>query len=185
MFIDTLFLLAMIAALFKGYTKGLVVAVFSFAAIIIGLAAALKLSSAVAVWLKTSTSISSYWLPFLSFALVMFAVVLLVRMGAKVVEKTMQFAMMGWVNKLGGILLYAALYISLLSVVVFFFNEMHLLKQETITASRTYSFIQPWGPKVIAGFAKIIPMFKDVFQQLENFFQSNARTLGRLYSANA
>ena len=50
MFIDTLFLLAMIAALFKGYTKGLVVAVFSFAAIIIGLAAALKLSSAVAVW---------------------------------------------------------------------------------------------------------------------------------------
>ena len=92
MFIDTLFLLAMIAALFKGYTKVLVFAVFSFEAIIIGLAAALKLSSAVAVWLKTSTSISSYWLPFLSFALVMFAVVLLVRMGAKVVEKTMQFA---------------------------------------------------------------------------------------------
>ncbi len=181
MFIDILFLFAMIAALIKGYSKGLIIAVFSFAAIIIGLAAALKLSSAVAVWLQNSTSISSYWLPFLSFALVMFGVVLLVRMGAKIVEKTVQFAMMGWVNKLGGILLYAALYISLLSVVIFFFDKMHLLKEDTIATSKSYSFIQPWGPKVIAGFGKIIPMFKDVFQQLENFFQSNAKMVGNLY----
>ena len=181
MFIDILFLFAMIAALFKGYSNGLIVAVFSFAAIIIGLAAALKLSSAVAVWLQTSTSISSYWLPFLSFALVMFGVVLLVRMGAKIVEKTVQFAMMGWINKLGGIILYAALHISLLSVIIFFFDKMHLLKQDTIASSKSYNFIQPWGPKVIAGFGKIIPMFKDVFQQLENFFQSNAKAITNLY----
>jgi membrane protein required for colicin V production len=181
MFIDILFLFAMITALIKGYTKGLIVALFSFAAIIIGLAAALKLSSVVAVWLQTSTSISSYWLPFLSFALVMLGVIVLVRMGAKIVEKTIQFVMMGWVNKIGGILLYAVLYISLLSVIIFFFDKMHLLKQETIAASKSYSFIQPWGPKVIAGFSKIIPIFKDVFQQLENFFQSNTKTIGKLY----
>jgi len=181
MFIDILFLFVMIAAFLKGYSKGLIVAVFSFAAIIIGLATALKLSSAVAVWLQTSTTISSYWLPFLSFALVMFGVVLLVRTGAKIVEKTVQFAMMGWVNKLGGIILYAALYISLLSVVIFFFDKMHLIKQDTIASSKSYNFIQPWGPKVIAGFGKIIPMFKDVFQQLENFFQSNAMAITKLY----
>jgi membrane protein required for colicin V production len=177
MFIDVIFLLAMIAAIIKGYSKGLVVAVFSFAAVIIGLAAALKLSSLVAVWLQTSTSISSYWLPFLSFALVMIGVVFLVRLGAKIVEKTVQFAMMGWVNKLGGIVLFAALYVSILSVVLFFFDKMHLLKTDTITASKFYWFIQPLAPKVIAGFAKILPIFKDVFHQLETFFENSSKTV--------
>lgn len=175
MFIDILFLFIIIAAVIKGYSKGLIVAVFSFAAVIIGLAAALKLSSLVAVWLQKSTSISGYWLPFLSFALVMIGVVFLVKLGAKFVEKTVQFVMMGWVNKLGGIALYAALYISVLSVVLFYFNKMNLIKPETFVASKSYWFIQPWATKVIAAFGKIIPMFKDVFQQLEAFFESSIK----------
>ena len=175
MFIDILFLLIIIAAIIKGYSKGLIVAIFSFAAVIIGLAAALKLSSLVAVWLQKSTSIAGYWLPFLSFAVVMIAVIFLVKMGAKFVEKTIQFAMMGWVNKLGGIVLYAALYTSLLSVALFFCDKMNLIKPETFATSKTYWFVQPWATKVIAAFGKIIPIFKDVFQQLENFFESSIK----------
>ncbi len=176
MFIDILFLFLIISAVIKGYSKGLIVAIFSFAAVIIGLAAALKLSSTVAVWLQKSVSISSYWLPFVAFALVMVGVIFLVKMGAKFVEKTVQFVMMGWVNKLGGIALYAALYTSVLSVVLFYFDKMQLIKQETFVASKSYWFIQPWATKVIAIFGKIIPIFKDVFQQLETFFTSSAKT---------
>ncbi|MFY7965649.1 MAG: CvpA family protein [Chitinophagaceae bacterium] len=177
MFIDILFLFTIIAAVIRGYSKGLIVAVFSFAAVIIGLAAALKLSSSVAVWLQNSTSISSNWLPFLSFALVMIGVVFLVKMGAKIVEKTVQFVMMGWVNKLGGILLFAALYTSILSVVIFFFDKMHLIKADTIAASKSYWFIQPWAPEVMALFGKIIPAFQDIFLQLEAFFESSSKKL--------
>jgi len=176
MFIDILFLFIIITAVIKGFSKGLIIAVFSFVAIIIGLAAALKLSSIVAAWLQKSISISSYWLPFLSFALVMNGVVFLVKFGAKFIEKTVQFAMMGWVNKLGGIALYAALYTSILSVVLFYFDKMQLIKQETFASSKSYWFIQPWATKVIAVFGKIIPIFKDVFQQLETFFASSAKT---------
>lgn len=175
MFIDIIFLFVIIAAVIKGYSKGLIVAIFSFVAFIVGLAAALKLSSQVAVWLQKSTSISSYWLPFLSFALVMIGVIFLVRLVAKFVEKTVQFAMMGWVNKLGGIALYAALYTSLLSVVLFFFSKMSLIKPETFVASKSYWFIQPWATKVIAVFGKIIPLFKDVFHQLEIFFEQGIK----------
>jgi membrane protein required for colicin V production len=177
MFIDILFLFIIIAAVIKGYSKGLIVAVFSFAAILIGLAAALKLSAFVAVWLQTSTSISSYWLPFLSFALVMIAVIFLVKLVATIVEKTVQFAMMGWVNKMGGIVLYAALYTSILSVVLFFFNKMNLVKQDTFATSKSYWFIEPWASKLIAGFGKIVPVFKDTFHQLETFFESSSKTI--------
>lgn len=157
-------------AAIKGYSRGLIVAVFSFVAIIIGLAAAMKLSAIVAGWLHDSTSISSTWLPVLSFALVMFGVVLLVRLGANMVQRSIQLAMMGWLNKAGGILLYAALYITVFSVVLFFAEKMNLIKPPVIEASKFYSFIQPWGPKAINGFGVVIPIFKGLFTQLENFF---------------
>jgi len=48
MFVDVIFVILMVMALFKGYTRGLIVAVFSFGAFLIGLAAALKLSAVVA-----------------------------------------------------------------------------------------------------------------------------------------
>jgi len=157
-------------AIIKGYSRGLIVAVFSFVAIIVGLAAAMKLSAIVAGWLHNSTSISSTWLPVLSFTLVMIGVVLLVRLGANIVQRSVEFAMMGWINKLGGILLYAALYTTVLSVVFFFAEKLNLIKPPAVEASKFYAFIQPWGPKAINGFGAVIPFFKDMFTQLENFF---------------
>ncbi|HMW27400.1 MAG TPA: CvpA family protein, partial [Ferruginibacter sp.] len=63
MLIDLAFGVLMLLAIFKGYQKGFVIAVFSLLAFIIGLAAALKLSTVVAAYLHDSTSISVRWLP--------------------------------------------------------------------------------------------------------------------------
>jgi membrane protein required for colicin V production len=170
MFIDSVFVVLLIMAAIKGYSRGLIVAVFSFIAIIIGLAAAMKLSAVVAAWLSESTHIGVTWLPVLSFAIVMFGVVLLVRLGANMVQRSVEFALMGWINKLGGILLYAAIYTTVFSVVLFFAEKINMVKAETITSSRCYAFIQPWGPKAINGFGFIVPLFKGMFTQLEGFF---------------
>lgn len=170
MIIDIVFAIIMVIAILKGYQKGLIIAVFSIVAFIIGLAAALKLSTVVAGWLKDSTSLSAKWLPFISFALVFLGVVLLVRLGAKLIEKSFQAVLLGWVNRLGGIVFYAALYIIIFSIFLFYAEKVQLLKPSTIASSQTYSFIQPWGPKVIDGFGKVIPIFKDMFEDLSNFF---------------
>ena len=170
MIIDIIFLVLMILAVFKGWRNGFVVAVFSFLAIIIGLAAAMKLSAVVAGWLKESTSISAAWLPFLSFALVMIGVVIIVRLGAKMIESAMKLVMLGWLNKLSGIVLYAALYITIYSVLLFYADKLHLIKPPTFLASRTYEFIQPWGPQAIELFGKLIPWFRGMFDELSGFF---------------
>ena len=68
--IDIIFAIIIIIACIKGYQKGLIIAVFSIIAFIIGLAAALKLSAVVAGWLNGQANISAKWLPFISFALV-------------------------------------------------------------------------------------------------------------------
>ena len=172
MLIDFTFAALMILAIIKGYQKGFILAIFSIIAFIIGLAAALKLSTAVANYLKESISVSAKWLPFIAFALVFFVVVILVRLGAKLIEKTFQAVMLGWLNRIGGIFLYAALYAIILSIFIFYAENLQLLQPAAIKSSQTYPFIQPWGPKVMDNFGKLISPFKDMFTQLGDYFNS-------------
>ncbi len=170
MLIDIFFVIMIIIAIVKGYQRGLIVAIFSILAFIIGLAAALKCSAVVAGWLKDSVNVSAKWLPVLSFVLVFLGVALVVRWGAAVVEKTFQVAMLGWLNRLGGMILYASLYLIIFSVFLFYAERLKFTEPATIKASATYHFIQPWGPRAIDGFGRLIPVFKDTFTDLENFF---------------
>ena len=172
MLIDFAFAALIILACIKGFKKGLIVAIFSILAFIVGLAAALKLSTVVAAWLGKSITASAQWLPFISFALVFFVVVLLVRMGAKLIEKKFQITMLGWVNRLGGIAFYIALYTIIFSIFLFYAEKINLLQPSVIQASQTYNFIQPWGPKAINGLGVVIPFFKNMFGELSNYFSN-------------
>jgi len=170
MILDLIFVIILVLAIFKGYRRGLIVGLFSFIAFIVGLAAAIKLSAIVAGYIGKAVKVSDQWLPIISFAVVFMLVVLLVRLGANLIQRTIEIAMLGWVNRLGGIVLYAALYITVFSIVIFYAEQIHLIKQETIDKSITYSFVRPWGPKAIDGLGTLIPWFKDMFADLEKFF---------------
>ena len=169
--IDIIFAVILIIAVIKGLRKGLAVALFSIAAFIIGLAAAMKLSAVVAVYLQKNVSVSNHWLPFISFIIVFIGVVVLVNLGGKLVEKTFEMAFLGWANRLGGAIFYVLLYTIIFSVFLFYAEKINVVKPETISNSIMYPYIKPWGPVVINTFAKIIPLFKDSFQQLESFFE--------------
>ncbi len=165
----------MIVAIFKGLSKGFIVGVFSLLAFIIGLAAALKLSAVVAVYLQEKGMESTKWLPALSFFLVFIVVILLIGLGAKLIKKTVQLAMLGWLDSLLGIFLYMIIYIIIFSVILFFAEKMLLIKPFVIADSYAYQYIAPWGPKVINNLGNIIPFFKDMFMQLQGFFDGLAK----------
>jgi len=171
MLLDIIFAVLIVFAVLKGYQRGLIIGLFSLIAVIIGLAAAMKLSVVIADYL------SDKWMPVVSFAVVFLLVILLIRLGAKLIEKTVEMAMMGWLNKIGGIILFAAIYITVFSVLVFYAEQLKLLQQDTIDKSVAYSFIQPWGPKAINGFGSIVPLFKDMFSTLEHFFDGVATNI--------
>ncbi len=173
MIIDVFFVLLMIYAIIKGYRNGFVIAIFSFFGIIIGLAAAMKFSTLVADWLKNSTHISIAWLPFLSFLIVMIGILILVRLTAKLIHTAMELVLLGWLNKLSGMLLYATLFVIMYSVLLFYAVKLHFCKEDTLLSSVCYSFIQPWGPKAIGLFGTIIPLFDGMFEELSDFFENN------------
>ena len=174
MIIDIVVVILLVLALIRGYKNGFVIAMVSSLAVIIGIAAALKLSATMAKYLQQHINVATKWLPFLSFLIVMIGVIFLVRWLAVIVDKTLKAAFLGWANKLAGILLYVAMYMIIFSVVLFYLTGLNIISKSTIDSSLTYHYIQPWGPMVVNSIGKIIPVFKGLFEQLENFFGSLA-----------
>lgn len=172
MAIDIVFVVLMFLAAIKGFKRGLIIAVFSILAFIIGLAAAIKLSAIAAVHIDRAISITDKWLPVVSFVAVFIVVAILVRFGSKLIEKILRLGMLGWANRLGGIAFYAILYTIIFSILIFYAEELHILKPTTIHSSATYPYIQPMGPRVINAIGKVIPVFRDMFTELEDFFEN-------------
>ncbi len=174
MIIDLIFLALMGLAIFKGYSKGLVIALFSIAGFIIGLAAAIKLSAVVANKIAAGTNSSGPWLPFISFLIVFVGAMFLVRLGAKLVQKAVQAVMLGWVNRIAGAVFYALLYAIILSIFLFYINQLHLFSADTFASSKAYPYLKPLGPYVINSLGAVIPWFKNMFAQLQDFFSGMA-----------
>jgi membrane protein required for colicin V production len=184
MSIDVLFLLFMVLAVFRGIRHGFIISICSAIAIFIGLAAAIRLSASVAASVSNSAHLSYRWLPVLAFLLIFLGVVIVVRLVARLAERAVDVVMMGWLNKLAGVLLYAVIYVLILSVVLFYAVELHLIGPGMLKASVTYPFIRPWGRVVIDEFGKFVPWFKGMFIRLEDFFSrfgSGQAGLGRRF----
>lgn len=171
MFIDAAYFILIAIACYKGLRKDFIIAVFSVVGFIIGIAAALKLSSVVA--LKLSAHIgAAKWLPPLSFLIVFLVVAFVVSTVGKIIQKTFETVMLGWVNRLAGIALFILLYSIIYSVFLFYAAQLHFINADTINHSMMYAYLQPLAPKIINAVGLIIPWFKNMFIQLESFFSS-------------
>ncbi|RYG01218.1 MAG: CvpA family protein [Chitinophagaceae bacterium] len=170
MLIDLIMGILLIVAIVKGIRRGFIVALFSMIGFIVGLVAALKLSTVVAEYLEGTVNVSAKWLPFIAFVLVFIAVALVVRLIAAAIEKMVELAMMGWINKIAGIILYVFMYTVIFSVILFYLVQLRFVSQESLDGSVTYGYIEPVGPVVIDGIGAVLPWFRDMFEELKNFF---------------
>ncbi|MBN8857376.1 MAG: CvpA family protein [Sphingobacteriales bacterium] len=174
MWIDIVFLVLIIVAVVKGIRRGIIMAIFSFAGWFIGIAAAVKLSAWVASYLQHHTNIGAKWLPLFAFILVFATTVLLVQLAGKAVEGIFNISLIGWVNRLGGALLYTAMYTLAFSVILFYLEKMNITGPSVIEESRAYAMIGGLGPSVIEAVGAVIPFFKNIFRELEHFFENVA-----------
>lgn len=172
MAIDVIFGITMLVAAIKGWKRGAIVAIFTLLSIIVGLAAAMKLATWVAHLLQTSTEIPSKWLPLLAFLLVFLGVVLLSRMVAALLENAVEMFWLGPFNHIAGAFIYVVLYALSFSVILFFVVQLRLISASTLNSSKVYDIIQPWGPWVLDGLGKWIPYFKDLFKDLQHYFEN-------------
>ena len=172
MIIDIIVLFIVLFSAFKGWKNGIIKAVFYFLALFVGLVAALKLSSVVAVYLGEHTNIGGAWLPVLAFLIVFVATAFLIRLAANVIDSLAKKVFLGLFNRLSGILFYLAIYMIIFSVLLFYIQQLNIFSPATTDASITYSFIRDLGPASIDGIGKAFPFVKGMFHDLSSFFDS-------------
>ena len=175
--IDIFFYIILVLAIIRGWRKGLILAAFSLVCGLIGLAAAVKLSSVLAVHMKSDLHITSRWLPVIAFILVFLLVVLLISWAGKLIEKLLKWVLLEWLNKLGGILLFFILYLAVYSIVLFYGTQMGIISKHSADKSHFYQMLTPFGPAVIRFITRFIPFGKDMFNALEGFFDTIARDI--------
>ncbi len=168
--IDIIALILLVFAIWKGVRKGFIVAAFSFIAVFAGIAAAMKFSIVASKWLTENTNISAQLIPFLAFIAVMIILGLLVKWAAAIIQKFVELAMMGWLNRLGGIVFFVFLYGLLFSIVLFYLSQTSIIKPETLSHSTSYQLLAPVGPAAVDLIGNIIPFFKDMFEELKEQF---------------
>jgi membrane protein required for colicin V production len=174
MILDILVLASVAAAIYKGYTKGLIVGLFSFVALLVGAAAAIKLGAMAGKYLEMNTSLGGKWTPLLGFLFVFVCVVLLVKLAAGFIEKSVEAISLGWINKVGGIAFFLLIHLTIVSILMFYIAKLGVLTPRQLADSQTYPLLSPLAPALMDFIGMIVPLFRDLFGELESFFEGMA-----------
>lgn len=172
MSLDIIALVVFILFFIRGYMKGLIVAAFSVLAILLGMLVALKMSQSFAAWLLANDYISSGWAQVVAYVVLFIGVVLLVRLAAKIIEKAAEGLMLGTINKLLGGLLYTFLGAVIWSSLLWIGARINLISPETISESKSYSWLSQLAPWFFHQAGKLLPFVQDTFTQLGHFFDT-------------
>lgn len=172
MIIDIITITLIIIFFIRGYMKGIIVALFSVVAFILGIICALKLSELLASFLLEEGLVTSAWAQLVSYVILFVGMVIIVNLIAKAIESTMEALWMGWANKLFGGIFYAFIGALVLSTFLWLGNKMGLIPQEQLLASKSYPYIVALAPWVAEQVGLLWPMSKDLFADLEMFFNN-------------
>lgn len=102
-FLDILFSVAFVYAAWTGFKKGLIISLFTFLALFIGLYAGIHFSDYGAKILRFDLGMESEYVPLISFIVVFLAVGAMVYFGGKALEKVIKVIQLNALNKLLGI----------------------------------------------------------------------------------
>ncbi len=115
--IDFIILVPVVWGMYKGFSRGLISEVAQFAALVLGVMLGSKLS-----WLLSglliNLGLSEKVIPVVAFALIFILILLGVFLLAKILTKTVKSISLGWLNKLGGIILGGGKFLLVIGIVL-------------------------------------------------------------------
>jgi membrane protein required for colicin V production len=170
---DSLILLLLTYAGYKGYQKGFIQTVLSFVGYLIGLWLAVKCSAILAQKLQSQ----QVWMPFVVFLLILVAVGWLVKIIGRSIRGLLNLVLLGWLDGILGMLIYCFLFSLIISLFIFFLSALQLLNISE-SQSELIPLLQPLGPGLIGKADEVIPYAKDSFEILKNFFSQPSPKIG-------
>lgn len=152
-YIDIVLGILLILAAIGGFRKGLVVELASLAALILGIWGAIEFSYITSDFLVENFDWKWDHLNIVSFVITFVVIVILVHIVGNTINKLVETAMLGFVNKLAGLVFGVVRSALVLSIILLVFDhideDMHLLSEEKKEESRMYEPIKNLAPTLI------------------------------------
>jgi membrane protein required for colicin V production len=171
MVLDFIYLLLVAWGIYRGGRQGFVRYIFSSLAFIIGIIGALQLTHTFAHYLQQWFGWQSTYLPFFAFLAAFITIVLLVRLLANFLDKTLRFLYLNMFNRIAGAILGGLLFTVFCSMFIWLFNQIQLISPDMRANSMTYDWVAPVFPAVMDTAAALLPVFKDALQNLNELFE--------------
>jgi membrane protein required for colicin V production len=151
-YIDIVLGILLVLAAISGFRKGLVVELASLAALVLGIWGAIEFSYITSEFLVENFDWKWDHLNIASFIITFVVIVILVHIVGSTVNKLVETVMLGFVNKLAGLvfgILKSALILSIVLVVFDKIDEdMEILSKDTKAESRMYEPIRNLAPTI-------------------------------------
>ncbi|HZK09039.1 MAG TPA: CvpA family protein [Bacteroidales bacterium] len=152
-YLDLVLALPIVLLAIMGFRKGLIKELASLAALILGIYLAVMFSDIVAGWLIKYVEISHRWIFIIAFILTFVAVVLLVSLLGRALDKIASLALMGIINRVLGLLFGIFKGIFIMSVFILLFNMIdikeNILKSDVKNKSLLYRPVETVAPFVL------------------------------------
>jgi membrane protein required for colicin V production len=175
MLLNIIATLLIVLAFYKGWTKGLIMSLFVLLSYFIATVLALHLSGKLAGYFKDSAGSDSKWYSFLAFVAIMLGGIIVVRLLGKLIEKAAEAIMLGLVNRIFGVLIYAFIYLSFLSIVLLYLRQFGVI--EVDSTSKTQEYLLKLGDWTSKQYGKWLPEMKNLFNNSTEIIKQKADTV--------
>ncbi len=133
--LDIILLVCFVPAIFQGIRKGFIAQAVSIISIILGIWASARFANVVSDWIAQYITASEQVLRLVAFALILVLVFLVLAALGKMLEGVIKLVMLGWLNKLLGVvfaLLKTGLIVGLVIMAFSSLNENFKFVQESV-----------------------------------------------------
>ena len=171
MWIDIVWVLLVVIGIWKGWSQGFIISLFTAIAWGAGILGALKLCTVASTLIQEELDFHSNCLPVISFGAIFLVIAFIIYLIGKSLEKLVEVASLGMVNKLAGVALRVTIYTLLFSIFIWLVNEAGLISPAIKVQSKTYSSLNMLSDYMINHFADYNPAIKSLFKDLQDFFE--------------
>ena len=140
--LDIIILICLIPAIILGIRKGFISQAISIVSIVVGIWASARFTDIAVEWLGQHITASSQVLKVVAFAVILIIVFIILGLVGRLLESILNFAFLGWVNKLAGAVFSVLKTVLILGIVIIAFNSLNntfnLVQPEIISDSVLY-----------------------------------------------
>ncbi len=157
-YLDIIIIVPIIYGIYKGYKSGLIIALFTLLALLVGLYIAFKFSNELSCHFYKDLKDQPQFVPIVSFLLIFLVVGAAIYFGGRALESIVKIAKLSIINKTLGALLgslkYTFIMISVLFILVSFDKEQKLITAQAKHKSILYYPFMNFGKLVFPSFNK-------------------------------